>query len=338
MRIARLARADRSIPQIALLAATSLLVATTSHAGDGEPPRPVNLAPKVWWIPGAFPEDRQPDGNTVVFEGETGLIVMDTGRHTWHRQAILDFARASKRPVSAIINSHWHLDHTSGNADIKRTYPRALLYTGVAVEKMIREVWPASIARSQAYLDSGQAPAALAQDIKGDIETRRHPEALVPDVAVTESGSRTIDGLKLELHLARNAATDSDVWVYERASRIAAAGDLVTLPVPFLDTACVKGWRAALDDVMATPFLKVLPGHGPAMDRDQFVAYKFAFEAYTDCANSAADKAMCAASWLKSTAGLRAPEPADDARASEMAEEYVDLLRANGGNGLRCTG
>jgi len=25
------------------------------------------------------------------------------------------------------------------------------------------------------------------------------------------------------------------------------AGDLVTLPVPFLDTACPNGWRKALD-------------------------------------------------------------------------------------------
>jgi len=33
------------------------------------------------FIPGAVPEDRAPDGNTVIFEDEAGLIVVDTGRH-----------------------------------------------------------------------------------------------------------------------------------------------------------------------------------------------------------------------------------------------------------------
>ena len=31
----------------------------------------------------------QPDGNTVVFKGAAGLVVLDTGRHLWQRQAML---------------------------------------------------------------------------------------------------------------------------------------------------------------------------------------------------------------------------------------------------------
>lgn len=323
--------------QLALRAGAALLAAAApAHAADPPPPRAQVLAPKLWMIPGGFPVDRQPDGNTVIFEGETGFIVMDTGRHTWHRQAILDFARERNKPVTAIINSHWHLDHSSGNAEIKRKHPLARLYTGVAVEKMIRDVWPTSVARSQAYLDSGKATGGLALDIIGDIETRRYPQALIPDVAITASAMRTIDGLKLDVRLAPNAATDGDVWVYDPFSRVAAAGDLITLPVPFLDTACVKGWRRALGELMGTPFAMVVPGHGPPMARGEFAAYKGAFEAYTDCAVSTAAKSACAANWLKATVLLRAPDPPDDPRAREMAEEYVDLLRENGGNGLRC--
>ena len=318
------------------LLAAGLLAALAVGAADPEPPKVQVIAPKLWLVPGAFPLDRQPDGNTVIFEGETGLIVMDTGRHRWHRQAILDFAQQRNLPITALINSHWHLDHSSGNGDIKRKYPLAKLYTGNAVEKMIRDVWPESVARSQAYVDSGKGPPGLLQDLIGDIETRRYPQALLPDVAITESGVRVIGGVRLEVHYAPNAATDGDVWVYHPFSRVAVAGDLITLPVPFLDTACVKGWRTALREIQLTPFGMVVPGHGGAMGRGEFGIYKTAFEAYTDCAASTTNKSVCAANWVKATAVLRAPEPADDPRAKEMAEEYVDLLRANGGNGLRC--
>jgi glyoxylase-like metal-dependent hydrolase (beta-lactamase superfamily II) len=294
-------------------------------------PPPQELAAKVWLIPGTFPEGRMPDGNTVVFATETGLVVMDTGRHDWHRRAILDFVAARQRPVVAIVNSHWHLDHVSGNRDIKRLFPQAKLYTGTAVERMVRDVFPKGIQRSEAFLATGKAQPGMAEDIRTDIETRRHPQALVPEVPVTASGVHAIDGLKLEIRLAPHAATEGDVWVYEPDSRIAAAGDLITFPVPFLDTACLKGWRAALNEVAATPFVTVVPGHGAPMDRPRFLAYKAAFEAFTDCIASKEDKSACAAGWVKAL-----PEAAADPRAAEMAAAYVEFLRMNGGNAPMC--
>jgi glyoxylase-like metal-dependent hydrolase (beta-lactamase superfamily II) len=318
----------------ALLA--GIAVAGTSHAADPLPPTPQALAPGIWWIPGSFPPDRQPDGNTLVYRGLNGLVVMDTGRHRWHRQAILDFVRAQRLPVTALVNSHWHLDHTSGNADILRENPGAVLYTGTAVERIARDVWPQSMARAEARLAEGKLSATDAEEVRGDLETRRDPTALMPGVAVTESGVRTIDGIALDVRLAPNAATDGDVWVYEPSSRIAASGDLVTLPVPFLDTACVAGWRDALDEIAATRFVTLVPGHGAPMNRPQFLAYRAAFEQYTGCANSTTASATCAADWAKATAALRAPEPADDARTLEMAGEYVDYLRENGGNARLC--
>ncbi|MRD45757.1 MBL fold metallo-hydrolase [Caenimonas koreensis] len=321
----------------AFACALSLASPGAAFAADPLPPTPLRVTEGIWLIPGSFEGERQPDGNTIIFEGTSGLVVMDTGRHTWHRQAIVDFAQSNKRPIAALINSHWHLDHTSGNADIKRLYPNALLYTGTAVEKMIRDVWPQSLVRSQATLDAGNLSPVAAADVRGDIETRKNPQALRPDMPVIASGAYPIDGVIFDVRLAGNAATGGDVWVYEPRSRIAAVGDLVTLPVPFLDTACVKGWRTALDEITATPFTRVIPGHGGIMDRAQFLSWRAAFNAYTDCARSPADKSLCAANWLASTATLRAPEAADDANAREMAEEYVAFLRENGGDARLCT-
>jgi len=319
-----------------IIACAALVIAGGASAATPSPPAPQKLADKVWLIPGSYPPDRQPDGNTIVWQTQDGLIVMDTGRHRWHRQAILDFAKAQNLSVIGIINSHWHLDHNSGNRDIKAAYPQAKVYTGTAVERMIRDFFPASVERSKAYLAASNVAAVEAEEIQGDIDTRSPPDALKPDVEVTQSQSVTLGGRTLELRLAANAATDGDVWVYDAKTGIVSTGDLVTLPVPFLDTACVKGWRAGLDAVAATPFTTIVPGHGAAMTRDQFLSYKAAFEAYIDCAQGTDDKAVCTEGWLKGTSALRAPEAPDDTRATIMAGEYVEFLRQHGGNGMRC--
>ena len=60
-------------------------------------------------------------------------------------------------------------------------------------------------------------------------------------------------------------------------------GDLIPLPSPFLDTACVKG-RDAMDAIAAEAFERRIPGHGPAMTRADLDLYHRAFDACLDCA------------------------------------------------------
>jgi glyoxylase-like metal-dependent hydrolase (beta-lactamase superfamily II) len=74
-------------------------------------PPPEEIAPGVYLLPGAMLPGRGPDGNTVVFDAPKGLLVVDTGRHAWHSDGILGFVATRERPVAAIVNTHWHLDH-----------------------------------------------------------------------------------------------------------------------------------------------------------------------------------------------------------------------------------
>jgi len=69
----------------------------------GIAPIPQVVVPGVWLIPGAVQPDRQPDGNSVIFAAPDGLVVVDTGRHPWHREAILALARAQDAAIVAIV-------------------------------------------------------------------------------------------------------------------------------------------------------------------------------------------------------------------------------------------
>ncbi len=66
--------------------------------------------------PGVGSTRRQgPDGNSIILDAPDGLIVFDTGRHPEHRTSNPRLRQERGRPVAAIVNSHWHLDHTTGN-------------------------------------------------------------------------------------------------------------------------------------------------------------------------------------------------------------------------------
>ena len=305
--------------------------------GDIVVPAPRAVVPGVWLISGALRPMREPDGNTVIFEGSDGLIVIDTGRHLAHRVAIKAFAEQRRLVIVAIVNSHWHLDHVSGNRYLKTAYPRAKVYASRAIEKALPGFLAQSAADSRQVLASDSFPPQIKEDVRGDLATVADAGALRPDVPVEASHVVLLAGRTVNLNLAPNAATDGDVWIYDRASGVAAVGDLVTMPSPFLDTACPLGWETALTKIDETPFKVLVPGHGEPMTRAQFETYRQAFSALIDCSNSSRTKAECAFDWSTATAGLRGVNARDARLAQSMTEYYVaDVLRAHGGKSATC--
>jgi glyoxylase-like metal-dependent hydrolase (beta-lactamase superfamily II) len=317
-----------------------VLVATVSIAaavaGPVDAPVPQAIAPGVWMIPGGIRPDRQPDGNTVVFEAPEGLVVVDTGRHEWHRAAILRLARERERPVVAIVNTHWHLDHVSGNPELRAAYPGLRVHASDAIDGALEGFLAESAKDAEAYLADPQVPEATREDIRADLRTVENGAALRPDVVVERSGTAMLGGREFAVHLAPDAVTAADVWLYDEASRIAVLGDLVTLPAPFLDTACPDGWRAALRTVAGVPFELAIPGHGRPMSRDDVARYRRALDGFVECARSTAPARDCASRWTEAVEPLFADPAEDEPRALRLAEYYVDLLRADGGNSRHC--
>ena len=309
---------------------SSMAVAAFASTPEPAPPEPRRLAEGAWWLPGSHLPGRQPDGNTVVLEGPEGLVVLDTGRHSAHRQAILDLARRVGKPVAAIVNSHWHLDHVSGNPALKAAHPGARVHASGAIDGAIAGFLAKSAASMREMLAKPGLPAGVASDMRGDLATIANARALRPDAVVTASGAVALAGRSLHLNLARHAATEGDVWIFDPATRVAAVGDLVTLPAPFLDTACVEGWKAALAQVWATPFETLVPGHGHPMDRAGFARYRNAFESFTACATSTREARVCAGEWTQAVTSLLESAGQDPKRAEAMAAYYVkDVLRPN---------
>lgn len=278
-------------------------------------------------IPGSWDRGREPDGNSVLLDAPAGLIVFDTGRHPAHQQAILAAATARGKPIVAIVNSHWHLDHTGGNQEIRAAFPQAQIVASEAVDSALTGFLKRSRAGAETFLASGKATPDQSADARLDFAAMDDIADLRPSRPVRSSGPMTIAGRRFDVHLEPYAATAGDVWLYDPNARLAVVGDLVVGLAPFMDTACPDGWRTALGRIAAVPFRTLVPGHGATMTRADFTRWRTAFDALLDCAGSSASRQTCIDGWMHHAAPFISA--ADKDRVPAMIGYYIDSrLRA----------
>jgi len=304
----------------ALLLAPTMAAAETAAAAPASPL--LELAPGVHLLRGAFVPGSQPDGNSVVLRGPAGLAVIDTGRHPAHTRRLIEHAAAAGQPIVAMINTHWHLDHVGGNVLLRREAPAAKVYASGAIRGALAEGGFLTGYRGQleAMIADPKRSEAEKAPLRAELALLAAAPALGPDVVVAASGPLTLAGRTLDVHLER-AATQGDLWLLDRESGVLVAGDLVTLPAPFFDTACPARWRQSLERIAAAEWRTLVPGHGPPMSRATFARWSQAFDELLACATSDEPAAVCVEGWIRGAADLI--DPAHGGLVRGMGEYYV---------------
>lgn len=301
---------------------TFFLLAVAGLLTGAAPPKIKLVEPTYHLFPGSVPLDRGPDGNSIILDAPKGLILVDTGRHPEHAEKLLAYARARGRPIAAIVNTHWHLDHTTGNADVRAAYPKAQVFATMAVDGALPTFLANGRKGAEARLADPKTPAARLPEIRRFLARMDNPDSIRPTVPVTKSGPMTIAGRKLDVHVAPFAVTEADLWLFVPNEGLVIAGDLVVGIVPFMDTACPDGWRKALDEIAATRFSTLIPGHGAPMNRAQFLQWRQAFDNFVDCGRSTRLKEECVAAWKRDAAPFIDAEHSD--YVTEAAGYYLD--------------
>lgn len=211
---------------------------------------------------------RWPWVNSVVFETDEGLVLVDTG-HAPAGPALVDtLEKLSDKPVHTVIFSHHHLDHAYGAWALERLDESPRI---IAHESFLHEMGlDVRLANYTNALLNNQHP----DDVPRSLE-----EMVLP--TETFAGKRkvlTIGGEEFILNHARGE-TDDHLWVHVPGRDLVVSGDLHQ---PFLPNAGngkrrqrhLQEWADALREMAALEPEVLLPLHGPLISGEAQVQEK----------------------------------------------------------------
>src|SRR5687767_4641122 len=88
------------------------------------------------------------NGNSTVIIGDNGVVVVDTGQFpTLAERQIAEIRKLTDKPVRAIINTHWHWDHSLGNAAYRDAFPGASIISTPFTREFIATYTPGFLQR-----------------------------------------------------------------------------------------------------------------------------------------------------------------------------------------------
>jgi hypothetical protein len=158
--------------RLSALVALALASCAASPVREPAVPGAVAMGAEAWLIAGRFPAGRQPDGNSILLRGPGGALLIDTGRHPGQVARIEAQLAALHVPLVAIVNTHWHLDHVSGNPALKAAHPGVRVYATSAINGALDGFLKDSAANSRKALADGLVPRSRDDSTRGGTASR----------------------------------------------------------------------------------------------------------------------------------------------------------------------
>lgn len=228
-------------------------------------------------------------GNVTIIEQTNGIVLVDSGSSFGDgARVVANVREISRKPVTAVIITHWHNDHPLGLAAILQAWPGAEVIateaTRVSLEAGDTGV-PLNPDAAWEETRRGQLHGYIAQLGPQTQDPALSPQeregwaralSVIPfregDVAGTHvvlptrtfTDRLTLDDRRtpIEVSFEGRANTDGDAIVWLPRQRILIAGDTVVWPVPYNFNMYPSESIATLERLRAYDYAALIPGHG----------------------------------------------------------------------------
>lgn len=196
-------------------------------------------------------------GNVVCQTGPDGKLVIDSQISTGTPQLLDALTKLGPHPLHLLVNTHWHFDHTDGNA--------ALRLQGASI-----------VAHDNTRIRLSQPQYMEVYDV----HFPPAPDAGLPQQTFPESNTLWINNDQASLVHAPSAHTDSDLFIHFVRGNVIHTGDLwFNGMYPLIDLSSggsINGIIRGVDQVieLADDRTKIVPGHGSLGNKAQLQVYR----------------------------------------------------------------
>ncbi len=275
------------------------------------------LADGVYEIRHPDAPDTFPQSNTTVVIGDRGVLVVDSGLlPSTAREDVAQIRRWTDKPVTWLLNTHWHFDHTLGNATYQAAFPAVQIVATRATQKTIADYnpgvvtrYPSRAERFKKILDSGKGPDGrpLSEGDRKDYERSlaglapvvaefRDAVQVPPNVAFDRELAIDLGNRRVELRFLGRGNTAGDAIAYLPKEKILVTGDLLVHPVPYLFGGFPVDHPKTLRAMAEFDAQTIVPGHGEIL-RDK--KYIFQVAEFLEAVDAAMEKEVDAGKTLE---------------------------------------
>jgi glyoxylase-like metal-dependent hydrolase (beta-lactamase superfamily II) len=206
-------------------------------------------------------------GNIGASVGDDGIVIVDDQYAPLAEKIQAALKGITDKPVRFIINTHYHGDHTGGNAYFQKQAP-------IIAHDNVRK-----------RLESG-GPLGNGASVHRDMKSA--PKEALPIITFDHDVTVHLNGEDIRALFFPAGHTDGDSIIFFPKSNVVHMGDdFVTYGFPFIDVdsgGSIDGMIDAVEKVIAQlpPDVKVIPGHGPVSSLDDMRAYLTMLKATRD--------------------------------------------------------
>lgn len=221
------------------------------------------------------------NSNAAIFVLERDVLVVDAHSKPSAAAALLAQIKreVTEKPVRYLVNSHFHWDHTQGDAAYKKANARIEIIASAATKQLMttlqRDRLKESLESVPGLIESARkrlSQATTAQEREWCNEQLRQLVAYQEEMkdyplelpTRTFAKSLVIKDRSGELQLAFNgkAHTAGDIQVFSPSKKVVASGDAIIGFLPNLNDGFPRPWPKTIDTVGVWQFDHIIPGHG----------------------------------------------------------------------------
>jgi len=191
--------------------------------------------------------------NAGIVVGKDGIVVVDTLISAKEAQRFIkDIRKISGKPILFVIDTHYHLDHTFGNAEFAKLGAVIVAHANCR-ENMIKN--------GEDTLKNVKEYGLTPEQMEGTV-------IAYPTLTFTDKMSIDLGDESVDLIYVASSHTTGNILVRIPNKKVLFTGDILFTDFhPYMADGDIPGWVRNIDYIETLDVDRIIPGHGPLSEQ-----------------------------------------------------------------------